>query len=101
MECYILIRKVSDQNNVHYYAVFKKDNETEISYYIGLDSDRKKIYFYNDHLFKNPSCIYDQNHDRFEKTDQQMLPLLNGKVIRKALKALRNNNFPQSISWEG
>ncbi len=101
MECFILIRKVSDGNNVHYYAVFKKDNEKEISYYIGLDSDRKKIYFYKDNLFKNPLCIYDQHQDRFEKTDPEMLPLLNGKVIMKALRTLRNNYFPQSISWEG
>jgi hypothetical protein len=86
---------------MHYYAVFKKDNTKEINYYIGLDSHSKKIYFYMDNHFASPSCIYDLYNDGFEKTDQKMLPLLNGKVIMQSLEALENNHFPQSISWEG
>lgn len=96
----ILIRKISDKENMHYYSVFKDNNLREISYYIGLDDRHKKIYFFEDLSFENAFAIYDLKIDGFEKLNSSLKSLISGRVIMKALSTLNNNEFPSSISWE-
>jgi len=101
MHCYILIRKASYKNKTHYYAVYKKDNEYEISYYVGLEADKAKIVFFENQSFERPFAIYDLKTDGFEKLDSSLKSLIDGRVIMKGLKAIHNNEFAESISWEG
>lgn len=101
MGCIILIRKVADNANMHYYSVFKDNNLNEVNYYIGVDSKQKKIYFFEDQSFLSPFAIYDLKIDGFEKLDSSLKSLIDGRVIMKALKAIHNDEFSESISWEG
>lgn len=96
----ILIRKVVDNASVHYYSVFKDNNLNEVNYYIGIDSEQKKIYFFEDRSFGDSFAVYNLKIDGFEKLDSNLKSLINGKVIMKALRAIHNNEFPNSISWE-
>lgn len=98
---YIIIRKISESKDVHYYAVYKDNGEKDINYYLGLDALQKKIYFFTDISFVNAFAIYDLKIDRFEKLDSNLKSLISDKIIMKSLGALNNNKFPRSISWEG
>ncbi len=101
MRYVIDIRKASEKNNIHYYSVYKDNDDTDVVYYIGLDSLQKKIYFFESKNFENPACIYSQKDDCFEKKDDRILPLINYRVILKSLRTLTKNEYPQDISWEG
>lgn len=95
----ILIKKVRQQGNFHYYSVFKDNNEKDINYYICLDANQKKIFFHQE-LSKSAFAIYDLLADAFDMYDPLLLPQINGRVIMKALKTLSSNSFPPNISWE-
>ena len=99
MRYVILIRKVAHKDDIHYYSVFKDNNYEEINYYIGIQA--KKILFFENESFETPFCVYDSHTDQFEKKDSELILLINGRVIMKALKAISLNEFPESISWEG
>ena len=101
MRCVILILKVFDKLSMRYYSVSKAPNYEEISCYMGLDAAYKKIYFYKEQTFQNPLGIYDLQKDGFEMYDPILSNLISGHVIMKGIKALRANEFPQDISWEG
>lgn len=100
MRCYILIRKKSETNNLHYYSV-SKNNSEEINYDIALDALHKKIFFYKKDKLQQALCIYDILTKKFDIQDFELYPLIDIRVIIKASKAILNNNFPLSISWEG
>jgi hypothetical protein len=102
MRYFISIEKICAESNIHYYTVFKEEDCQKVDYYIGLDSVRKKIYFFKDSQFKNsPNCIYDLQTDKMEKYDPSMLSSINPRVIMKAIRTLKDNNFPSDISWAG
>lgn len=96
----ILIRKIGMENNIHYYAVYKNDSLDEISYYMGLNPLTKKILFYKTLEFTAPDCIYDIELDCFVKEDLALKPQINACPIIKGINAIKNNVFPESISWE-
>lgn len=67
----------------------KENNLNEINYHIGIDSDVSHF------------AIYDLKIDGLEILDSKLTALIDGRVIMKGLKAIRNNEFLESISWEG
>ena len=99
MVYFILVKKINQQSNLHYYSVFKDNNAKDINYYMGIDSTQKRIFFYEE-LSQNACTTYDLLTDKFDTCNEQFLHRINGRVMIKAHAALSNNNFPQSLSWE-
>lgn len=96
----IIIQKISEINSIYYYAVFKEDSNDEIQYYMGLDSKKKQIFFFEDTKFECPAlCIYDIRQDKFIKLDQKLKKIIGSSPIIKGIKAILSNNFPQDISF--
>ena len=96
----ILIRKVSSKDDKHYYSVFKDNSLNEINYYIGIDSTQKKIFFYEDMEYNTKFGSLDVQTGKFEEIDIEKKARINSRVVFKCYEAIKNNNFPQSISWE-
>lgn len=96
----IKIKKIFEENNIHYYAVYNYlKNFDQISYYIGLVHDDKKILFFENRDFKFPICSYDIDKIDFDKKDIKIHKLINLRVITNAAKAILSDSFPQDISW--
>lgn len=96
----ISIKKTFFKNNSHYYAVYNyKNNYNQISYYIELDTKTKKIKFYKDKNCATPSIIFNTEENKYEKDDGSLTKDINLRVVSKALEALKNNSFPDDISW--
>lgn len=96
----ILIRKVSSKDDKHYYSVFKDNSLNEINYYIGIDQNKKKIFFYEDIDYQNQFGTLDSQTGTFEQIDTDKKTRINGRVLSKCYEAIKKNNFPQSLSWE-
>ena len=96
----IIIKKISEKNDIHYYAVYVNESQDEIAYYMGIDQKRKKILFFSNNYFNHAVCIYDLLADKFEMQDSEIKPKIGSYVIIKAIQALQTNHFPEYISWQ-
>ena len=94
----IAIKKIQTKNFIHFYAVYEEDSLTDISYYMGLNSHEKKIYFYFTSDFENPFCIYDVHTSMFEKKPEET-PILKSISVVKGIQAIKNNDLPDDISY--
>ena len=96
----ILIRKILTKAGLHYYEVYKNESLDEINYYMALDEINKKILFSNDRNFTIAICIYDIESNKFILEDSRLKPLIGSYVIIQGKRAIIDNSFPQSLSWE-
>lgn len=102
MRCVILIRKIANESNLHYYSVFKYNNYEEINYYIGLDAYNKKLLFFENQRFEQPAvCIYDIVLKEFEVRDDKVHSLIDLRVVIRGARTILADEFPDNISWEG
>ncbi len=96
----IVIKKIQTTNFIHCYAVYEEDSLTDISYYMGLNSHEKKIYFYLTSDFENPFCIYDVHSSRFEKEPGTFSNIIKIEPTIKAIKSIKNNPFADNLSFQ-
>lgn len=97
MSIVIEIKKTNVINDVHYYSV-KSDHKGRSLFYIGIDSKKNQIMFFDDDTFSNSIAIIDQTQGVI-KGDVCLYPAVSGRVLVKAYQALKENSFPDDISW--
>lgn len=96
----ISIKKIASKNNSHFYAVYNYTIKTDqIAYFMELDSKTKKILFYSDKNCTDPDIIFNTQENKYEKNNNVLTNLINLRVVSKGLQALKNDFFPDDISW--
>ena len=95
----IYIEKKFEKNGIHFYSVLKNSNDG-INYSIGLDPAKQQINFFQDLNIQSPVCIYDLQLNKFIQTEPSFQELINIRVIIKAAQAIKENHFPEYISWQ-
>lgn len=95
MGIYIKIIKHSEENFIHYYSV----TDSKMKYFIGLDEKNKTITFYKKMNFNKPISIFDVTKNDFLLWNAEFEQQINMRALFVAMKAIKENNFPNDISW--
>ncbi len=98
MGIYIGIKKCKEQDNVHYYFV-DPDKVMKPDFYIGINPTSNKTLFYWDTTFSNSFGEIDFNDLHKKVIINEIDPKVLHVVVIRSLKALRENNFPDSMSY--
>lgn len=97
MSIIIEIKKKNIINGVYYYSI-RSNNKDRYLFYIGIDSKKKQIMFFDNDNFSSPIAIVDQERGVI-KGDSNIYPGIAGRVLTKAYQAINDNDFPEDISW--
>lgn len=101
MALYIKITKISEQANVGFYHVFTKDFNGA-NFYIGIDKNLRKIYFYLTNDFFCPVRTVDPNDPNEivgEVPGANVEATLLAKVFRTAEKVFELDDFPECVDY--
>ncbi len=101
MALYIEIKKVNFANSIHYYHAMTETAHGPLAFFIGIENHKKLLHVHKDNINKIPDFSIDLerpyiDENMQDKVFQNMLV----RVLVKAMKAYRDNNYPEYISFE-
>lgn len=100
MGYFVKINQKLEERPMIYYVVSSSDYSENSSFKIGIDIEKKYIYFYKDlNTSIRPIKIIDLNDVDSPIEAFGIPPWILGAVIRKTLKCFCENDFPEDISF--
>ena len=91
------IRKVIEKSKLHYYHVKTKDLSGP-DFYVAIDQTNKILLFHNK-IDSDPFGKINLNDPNASIKIPPIKPRIIGAVLSKALKAIKENDFPEYISY--
>lgn len=99
----ITIKKITSNNDIHYYCVQSNDFKFNEPFFIGIDSKARKMYIYRCDIASIPDCFIDLvNLEEASKAidacawiSQRLIAC----ILVKVLRAFQENIYPNYIDY--
>lgn len=97
---YVEIKKIASKNSSYYYEVFSWDYPGLKPFYIGIDSVKKTISYFETDDFAQSDYVYDLTNLPREIIIDWIPHFFTYATLYKAKQALENMNFGEYISFQ-
>lgn len=97
--CIHIIKCGEMENNKHVYHVCDIGKDS-CEFYVVISADEKTISLYMDQELKSLLRVFDIKNPDEKLSVPELDHRVVGRVMMRCLRALRDNHFPRSISYE-